>query len=168
MRRREEHCLSELNSTGNPDDQDENTLRTQVTTSGREPFPPMARGGTSEDSARREERKPRTLGQGRNTAWSVAVAGVYVYTISDDRTERMIMQCCTESYSAVGIDGRSYTVRVCHNFTSSGPLNDPVPEAADFRTLCTSDGRYLNYIEKGQYQIVVTGVVLHSDDPDAP
>ena len=128
----------------------------------------MARGETSEDSARGEERKPRTLGQGRNTAWSVAVAGVYVYTISDDRTERRIMQCCTESYSAVGIDGRSYTVRVWHNFTSSGPLDDPVPEAADFRTLCTSDGRNLNYIEKGQYQIVVTGVVLHSDDPDAP
>jgi len=74
-----------ISASGNPDDQDENTLRTQVTTSGREPFPPMARGGTSEDSARREERKPRTLGQGRNTAWSVAVAGVYVYTISDGR-----------------------------------------------------------------------------------
>jgi hypothetical protein len=98
----------------------------------------------------------------------VAVAGVYVYTISDDRTERMIRQRCTGSYSAEENDGRSYTVRVWHNFTSSGPLDDPVPEAADFRTLCTSDGRYLNYIEKGRYQIVATGVVLQSNDPDAP
>jgi len=128
----------------------------------------MARGGTSEDSARGEERKPPSRGQGQNTAWSVAVPGVYVYTISDDRTERRIMQRCTGSYSAVGNDGRSYTVRVWHNFTSSGPLDDPVPEAADFRTLCTSDGRNLNYIEKGRYQIVATGVVLQSDDPDAP
>ena len=128
----------------------------------------MARGGTSEDSARGEERKPPSRGQGQNTAWSVAVPGVYVYTISDDRTERMTMQRCTGSHSAEGNDGRPYTVGVWTNFTSSRHLDDPKAEVAGFRSLCTSDGRYLNYIEKGQYQIVVTGVVLHSDDPDAP
>jgi hypothetical protein len=127
----------------------------------------MARGGTSEHSARGEERKPRSLGQGRNTTWSVAVAGVYVYTISDDRTERRIMQRCTGSYSAEGNDGHSYTVGVWTTFTGSGPLDDPAPEAAGFRTLCTSDGRNLNYIEKGRH-LVATGVVLQSDDPDAP
>ena len=128
----------------------------------------MARGGTSEDSARGEERKPPSRGQGQNTAWSVAVPGVYVYTISDDRTERMTMQRCTGSHSAEGNDGRSYTVGVWTNFTSSGLLDDPAPEVADFRTLCTSDGRNLNYIQKGRYQIVATGFVLQSDDPDAP
>ena len=129
-----------------------------------QPFPPMARGGTSEDSARGEERKPPSRGQGRNTAWSVAVAGDYVYTISDDRTERLIMQRCTGSYAAEGNDGRSYSVEAWVNFTSP---DDPTPEVAGFRTLCTSDGRNLNYIQKGRY-LVASGVVLQSDDPDAP
>ena len=78
------------------------------------------------------------------------------------------MQRCTGSYSAGGNDGRSYTVEVWTNFTSAGHLQDPTPEVAGFRTLCTSDGQNLNYIEKGRYQIVATGVVLQSDDPDAP
>ncbi len=128
----------------------------------------MVRGATSEDSARGEERKPRGLGQGPNTAWSVAVAGDYVYTINDDRTERIIMQRCTGSYAAEGNDGRSYTVEAWANFTSSGRPDDPTPEVAGFRTLCTSDGRNLSYIQKGRYQIVATGVLLQSDDPDAP
>lgn len=78
------------------------------------------------------------------------------------------MQRCTGSYSAAGNDGRSYTVEVWTNFTSSGHLHERTTEVAGFRTLCTSDGQHLNYTEKGRYQIVATGVVLQSDDPDAP
>ena len=75
------------------------------------------------------------------------------------------MQRCTGSYAAEGNDGRSYSVEAWVNFTSP---DDPTPEVAGFRTLCTSDGQNLNYIQKGRYQIVATGVVLQSDDPDAP
>jgi hypothetical protein len=98
----------------------------------------------------------------------VAVPGVYVYTISDGRTERMIQQRCTGSYSTEADDGRAYAVEAWANFTSPGRSNNPTPEVAGFRTLCTSDGRNLNYIQKGRYQIAATGVVLQYDDPDAP
>jgi hypothetical protein len=91
-----------------------------------------------------------------------------VYTISDDRTERMILQRCTGSYSAEGDEGRAYTVEAWANFTNPGRPDDLTPEVAGSRTLCTSDGRNLNYIGKGRDQIVATGVVLHYDDPDAP
>jgi len=125
----------------------------------------MARGATSEHLARGEERTPPSRGQGRNTAWSVAVPGVYMYTISDDRTERMIMQRCTgeatRPWEMTGDPTRSK-----RGPTSPAP-DDPTPEVAGFRTLCTSDGRNLNYIQKGRY-LVASGVVLQSDDPDAP
>ena len=80
----------------------------------------------------------------------------------------MIKQRCTGCYSAEASVGRSYTVEAWTNFTSPQTLDDPTPEVAGFRTLCTSDGQNLNYIEKGRYQIVATGVVLQSNDPYAP
>jgi len=78
------------------------------------------------------------------------------------------MQRCTGSYSAEGDDGRSYTVEAWTNFVGLGNLPDPVAEVAGAKTLCTSDGQNLNRRAKGEYVIVATGVVLRSNDPNAP
>ena len=78
------------------------------------------------------------------------------------------MQRCTGSYSAEGDDGRSYTVEAWTNFVGRGNLPDPAAEVAGAKTLCTSDGQSLNRRAKGEYVIVATGVVLRSNDPNAP
>jgi hypothetical protein len=36
------------------------------------------------------------------------------------------------------------------------------------KSLRTADGQRLNRIDKGKYQVVVTGEILESDDPTAP
>lgn len=36
------------------------------------------------------------------------------------------------------------------------------------KSLTTKDGDYVNYIRKGEYEIVTTAMRLYSDDPNAP
>jgi hypothetical protein len=78
------------------------------------------------------------------------------------------MQGCTGRYQAVGDDGRSYTVEVWTHFAGPAYFQDPGVELPLLKTLQTSDGDKLNYIGKGHYQLVKGGVLLRSDDPDAP
>jgi hypothetical protein len=63
---------------------------------------------------------------------------------------------CTASFPAQGEDGRSYSVEVWTD------------EASGVQSLRTSTGMILKRLNKGQYQIVTTKVVLRSTDPQAP
>jgi hypothetical protein len=80
----------------------------------------------------------------------------------------MTMQACTGRYPAVGDDGRCYVVEVWAAFAAPGSFPDAGVELPLQRTLQTSDGDRLKYLGKGKYQLVKTGVLLRSDDPDAP
>lgn len=49
-----------------------------------------------------------------------------------------------------------------------GSYENPDATIEGIQKLATRDGRPVNYIEKGKYQVVVGGAILTSDDPDAP
>ena len=63
---------------------------------------------------------------------------------------------CTGSYPAQGDDGRSYSVEVWTD------------EVSGVQSLRTSTGLTLKRLSKGEYQIVVTGIILRCTDPNAP
>ena len=61
----------------------------------------------------------------------------------------------TNTFPAIGTDGRDYTV---HVYTVVGSN----------RILETADGLNINYRKKGEYQVVQTGVILRTQVPNAP
>ena len=74
----------------------------------------------------------------------------------------------TGSFEATGEDGGK---RVIHIFTAildAGTRGDPNAEIPGLRSLKTDDGETVNRLEKRKYQVVATGEILRSDDPDAP
>jgi hypothetical protein len=78
------------------------------------------------------------------------------------------MQGCTGRYQAVGDDGRRYVVEVWTHFVAPGNHAEAGVELPLLRTLQTSVGDKLEYVGKGQYRLARSGVLLRSDDPDAP
>ncbi len=63
---------------------------------------------------------------------------------------------CTGSYTAQGDDRRSYSVEVWTD------------DVSGVQSLRTSTGLTLKRLRKGEYQIVVTGIILRCNDPNAP
>ena len=74
----------------------------------------------------------------------------------------------TGSFVAVGEDGTERTVHMFTDILDAGTRADPHRELPGLRALQTEDGEAVNRVDKGKYEIVVTGEVLRSDDPDAP
>jgi hypothetical protein len=75
-----------------------------------------------------------------------------------------------DRFQATGDDGNVYTVE---KFVPPNPIASHFEGATQAQgrrrgELRTVQGQAVNYLGKGKYQIVVTGVVLTSSDPDAP
>jgi hypothetical protein len=83
-------------------------------------------------------------------------------------THGIAMQACTGRYRSAGDDDRCYVVEVWTTFAVPGSLPDAGVEPPLQQTLQTSAGEKVEYLSKGQYQLVGTGVRLRSDAPDAP
>lgn len=74
----------------------------------------------------------------------------------------------TGTFTAVGEEGRAYTVRVYTWFTrSDGPGGVPAVVEGR-RELVTADGRGITRLARGQYLIEPNGIALRSTDPAAP
>lgn len=74
----------------------------------------------------------------------------------------------TGSFVATGDDGREYTVYIYTEFVDAGSRRNPRAVVQGLKELRTSDGMAVNRLQKGEYQIEETGVVLRSDSADAP
>ena len=74
----------------------------------------------------------------------------------------------TGSFVATSEDGEEYTIHEFTKFIDVGTRRDPTRQIRGLRELRTEDGRAVNHLEKGRYEIVQTGQILMSDDPDAP
>ncbi len=74
----------------------------------------------------------------------------------------------TGAFTAVGEDGRAYTVRVYTWFTRCYGLGGHSIEAEGRRELVTAAGLGVTRLGRGRYLIDATGVALRSDDPSAP
>jgi hypothetical protein len=75
------------------------------------------------------------------------------------------MQGLPGSFPTVGNDGKEYTVWVLVNLVRR--TSDAV-EMRPLQKFVTSAGQLVSPVRKGEYRILDTGVILRSDDPDAP
>ena len=72
------------------------------------------------------------------------------------------------SFIAKDAQGRSRLLYVWVHITDVGHILDPDAEIEGMIEIRTEGGRNVRVIAKGQYEIVQTGEVLTSDDPEAP
>src|SRR5262245_44708391 len=72
------------------------------------------------------------------------------------------------SFIAKDAQGRSRLLYVWVHITDVGHILDPDAEIEGVIEIRTESGRNVRVIAKGQYEIVQTGEVLTSDDPEAP
>lgn len=78
------------------------------------------------------------------------------------------MEKLTLTFTAQSEDGREFTIHQFINFIEAGTMDDPNAVVEGLKRLVTSEGDSVNRIEKGKYEIVQGGIVLTSDDPEAP
>lgn len=74
----------------------------------------------------------------------------------------------TGEFRARNEDGQEYVIEVHTNWIDAGTMKDPnakIPAA--LKELWTSTGERVNRIEKGTYEIVSSGLILTSTDPNA-
>ena len=72
------------------------------------------------------------------------------------------------SFDAFDESGQPVQIDVFVDIVDIGTRLDPGATAKGLRTLRTKDGRSVNRIAKGRYEIVQSGVKLRSDDPASP
>ena len=73
----------------------------------------------------------------------------------------------TGSFTAKDEDGNEYELHIYTTFVKWGTFSGQKSEEGD-QYIQTSGGGSVNRIEKGKYQLVRTGRMLTSDDPNAP
>jgi hypothetical protein len=73
----------------------------------------------------------------------------------------------TSTFIAVGSDGKNYIVDVVTNYIDAGNLTPHVviEGKKEYRT---SNGFAVSRVGKGEYLVLLTGVILRSTSPDAP
>jgi hypothetical protein len=67
-------------------------------------------------------------------------------------------------YAAHGSDGKAYEI---HVYAEPVPAGTHHPTMEALSLICTSAGEALHVVGKGRYQIIGSGVMLHSEDPEA-
>ena len=73
------------------------------------------------------------------------------------------------TFQATGNDGRTYTVRaIARPNPSAGHPEGTRHATGGVGRLETADGRTVNRLGKGQYEIAGAGIKLRSKDPKAP
>lgn len=78
------------------------------------------------------------------------------------------MQVRTKRFRARAKDGQVYRLVAETSVTFYGGRGDPVVEDEGMTTIKTEDGRLVNHISKGRYNISETDIELRTNDPDAP
>ena len=75
----------------------------------------------------------------------------------------------TGSFMASDKEGRSYQLKTYVEKIDVTTLRSAFRETIDgMKSIRTSSGEPVNYIEKGRYQLVSTGQELKSTDPNCP
>ncbi len=74
----------------------------------------------------------------------------------------------TGSFVAQAEDGSDRLMHVWTKIHDVGTFADPEAELRGLQELRTEDGQAVERLDKGKYQVVATGEILVSDDPEAP
>jgi hypothetical protein len=78
------------------------------------------------------------------------------------------MERLVQTFDAQTDEGHVYTLHVCQKCIEVPTRADPNAVCPALKSIRTSDGKSVNRLDRGKYQIVETGIILHSDSPDAP
>ena len=73
----------------------------------------------------------------------------------------------TGSFVAVGENGAKRTIHIFTDIIDARHQKDLHAELEGLKQLRTASGDAVNRLAKGEYEVVVTGEVLRSDDPNA-
>jgi hypothetical protein len=73
----------------------------------------------------------------------------------------------TNTFTARSKNGAVYRVNEFTEYLEAGGTGG-FQWIEGIKSLKTADGEHLNRLEKGKYQVVLTGETLESDDPTAP
>ena len=71
------------------------------------------------------------------------------------------------TFDAYDEGGQRYRLHVWVDVHDVGDREDPDAEIEGLKSIATDDGRAVNRLEKGVYQIVGPNIRLRSDDPEA-
>jgi len=74
----------------------------------------------------------------------------------------------TGSFKATNKDGIVYTINIFTEILDVGSFTEPGAEIEGLKQLQTDKGDAVNRVKKGEYEIVISGEALASDDPKAP
>ncbi|PXX87834.1 hypothetical protein [Halomonas heilongjiangensis] len=72
------------------------------------------------------------------------------------------------SFVAHDNEGNQYVINIYTDIIDAGTFEDPNATREGLKRLISENGSNVNHLEREKYQIVQTGVVVRSDDPDAP
>jgi hypothetical protein len=64
--------------------------------------------------------------------------------------------------------GHAWDLDVYVDVIDAGDSDDPHAEAVGPAAIQTAGGQPVHRLEKGRYRLIISGKLLHSDDPDAP
>lgn len=73
-----------------------------------------------------------------------------------------------QEFTAVDGQGNKYRLLVYQQNVRAGTRGEPSTVIPGQKRIVTEDGKSVNRLKKGEYEIVETHVVLRSSDPDAP
>ncbi len=73
-----------------------------------------------------------------------------------------------QEFTAFDKDHKEYRLQVYQKDVPVGTRADPSAVAPELKQIVTEDGESVNRVKKGEYEIVATGVILRTSDPDAP
>lgn len=73
-----------------------------------------------------------------------------------------------QKFTAFDEDGKEYRLRSYQGYASAATRANPSAVAPGLKRIVTEDGESVNRVKKGEYEIVATGVILFTSDPDAP
>ncbi len=74
----------------------------------------------------------------------------------------------TGTFVAKDKNGADQSLYIFTEFIDASDSDDPYAKIEAKKYLETENGLKVNRLEKGKYQIVASGEILHSDDPNAP
>lgn len=72
------------------------------------------------------------------------------------------------SFLAFDDEGNEYVIHQFVKILDASSMDNPGGEVQGLKSLRTAQGQAVNYVEKGQYILAVTGKALYSDDEKAP
>ena len=72
------------------------------------------------------------------------------------------------SFNARTDDGQTIELMVHQDEIDAGTMDNPSAKIPGQKIILTVDGASVNHLDKGKYQIVQTGEILSSNDPNAP